>query len=463
MPLPSFLAHIKSRLTPACPVRAQLHKKIAWLTTGGLLTPLMASLVLPVLPPLASPYPSAQDAGDHYVLTLPLPALETTPPPAATQPASITSAPTWKTDTVQRKDTLGSVFERMGLDVRDAYTLTASSKRARQLMSQLKPGQTLRVLPNAQQQVQTLQLFSDKLNYSEFNRVGESYQLQAISLSPDILYAFAEAHIENSLFESANQAGIEDRLTMKLADVFGWDIDFALDIRSGDSFHVVYEELYLDGEKIGNGDIVAAEFRNRGQTYQALRYTDSNGERSYYTPEGESMRKTFLRTPIEFARISSHFNLKRKHPILHTLRAHKGTDYAASRGTPIRATGSGRITFAGSKGGYGRTVIIQHGQNYETRYGHLQSYARGIRNGFKVKQGQIIGYVGSSGLATGPHLHYEFHVNGVERNPVKVKFPKTDSISPEEKPRFLAQTHQHLQQLTSYLGRPTATQLALLE
>jgi murein DD-endopeptidase MepM/ murein hydrolase activator NlpD len=455
--LSSILAQLKSHLLPACPVRARLQKKIALLAT---LAPMMASLAFLPLPESRA----LPDSSDYRVRELALPLDDHGTTDQSLPVAITTPSPAWHMVDVGRNDTLGSIFQRAGLKERDAYLLTASSKRARQIATQLRPGQQVHFLLNTQQELQQLRVVEDKLHYTEFSRADNgSYQLQEVTLTPDVLYGFAEARIDNSLFESANQAGVEDRLTMKLADVFGWDIDFAMDIRSGDSFHMVYEQLYLNGEKIGNGDIVAAEFRNRGQVYQAIRYTDSSGDTAYYTPEGGSMRKEFLRSPIEFARISSHFNLKRKHPILHTIRAHKGTDYAAARGTPIRATGDGRIRFAGNKGGYGKVVIIQHGQSYETVYGHLQGYARGVRSGFKVKQGQVIGYVGSSGLATGPHLHYEFHVNGIERNPVTVKFPFTASISATEKPRFLAESSRYMLQLASYLGRPFPTQLALAE
>lgn len=444
-------------LLPACP---RLRKRLALLTTGSLLTPLMASLLVPVMPP---PLPAAPAAEEMRVVNLSLPLAEAPTdeePPAPTPPVDEKASP-WQNETVRRNDTLGSVFQRLGLSQQEAYRLSTSSKRAKQIVSQLRPGQQVQVLLDAQQQVEQVRLVNSRLSYSEFARQPEgSYRLNEVLLTPDILYSFAEATIDQSLFQSASDAGIPDRLTMKLADIFGWDVDFVQDIRSGDSFHIVYEQLYLNGEHIGDGEIVAAEFRNQGQTFQALRYTYANGESSYFTPEGQSMRKEFLRSPIEFARISSHFNLKRKHPVLHTIRAHKGTDYAASRGTPIRATGDGRVEFAGTKGGYGKMVILQHGQSYETRYGHMQNYARGIRSGARVKQGQVIGYVGSSGLATGPHLHYEFHVNGSVRNPVTVKFPKSEAISAREKPRFLAQTSRYQIQLASFLGRPLPAQLA---
>ena len=214
---------------------------------------------------------------------------------------------------------------------------------------------------------------------------------------------------------------------MELVRIFGWDVDFAQDIRSGDSFHVIYNDYRLNDEKLADGDILAAEFTTQGNTYRALRFEDENGNASYYTPEGESMLGTFLRTPVEFSRISSRFG-NRKHPILKTWRAHKGVDYAASRGTPIIATADGKVIHAGNKGGYGRTAILRHAGRFTTLYGHMNGFAKGIHKGATVKQGDIIGYVGSTGLATGPHLHYEFRVDGVHKNPLTYKTPKASAI-----------------------------------
>ena len=210
---------------------------------------------------------------------------------------------------------------------------------------------------------------------------------------------------------------------------------------------MLYEELYLDGERIGTGDILAAEFTNKGKIYQAVRYTDQQGHTDYYSPDGHSMRKTFLRSPVAFSRISSRFSTGRKHPILNRIRAHKGVDYAAARGTPVKATGNGKIILRGKKGGYGKTVVIKHGSNYSTLYAHLNSYARGLRNGSRVQQGKIIGYVGSTGLATGPHLHYEFLVNGVHRNPLTVKLPDAAPLPKKYRQDFKLATENLLAQL----------------
>jgi len=239
----------------------------------------------------------------------------------------------------------------------------------------------------------------------------------------------ASGVIDSSLFLAAKESGISQNIIMELANVFGWDIDFALDIRKGDSFSVLYEELYRNGEKISDGNILAADFTNNGKVYRAVRYTNPQTNVSeYYTPDGKSMRKAFLRTPVNFTRISSRFTTSRYHPVLHKFRSHKGVDYAAKRGTPIYAAGDGKVIFKGKKGGYGNVMILQHGTKYTTLYAHLKTYNRKLRNGSKVKQGQTIAYVGSSGLATGPHLHYEFRVNGVHRNPLTVKLPISNPV-----------------------------------
>lgn len=227
---------------------------------------------------------------------------------------------------------------------------------------------------------------------------------------------------------------------MDLANVFGYDIDFALDLREGDEFELVYEEKFVADKVVGSGNILAARFTNRGKTYSAVRYVNKQGLPSYYRADGTSMRKAFIRTPVDFARISSRFSTGRRHPVLNKIRAHKGVDYAAPRGTPIKATGDGRVTLAGRHGGYGNTVIIQHGNRYKTLYAHMHNFAKGIRNGSQVKQGQVIGYVGTTGLSTGPHLHYEFQVNGVHVDPLSQKLPMADPIAASEKQRFLQQS-----------------------
>src|SRR5690606_17762117 len=258
-------------------------------------------------------------------------------------------------------------------------------------LRRIVPGQTIAFQVGENGKLQQLNYVKDSLNSLNFARDhdGEGFTAKKIERQPDIQIAFRQATINSSLFMAGKDAGMTGSLIMELANIFAWDIDFALDIRRGDQFKVMYEERYLDGKKIGNGAILAAEFVNQGKTFQSVRYTNAEGATHYYTPTGESMRKEFLRMPVDFARISSHFNLNRKHPILHTIRAHKGTDYAAARGTPIKASGDGKVIFAGVKGGYGNTVILQHGQAYQTLYAHMHNFGKGVKVGTRVRQGQI--------------------------------------------------------------------------
>lgn len=366
--------------------------------------------------------------------------------PAATE--NIPVGPQWKEFTIQNGDNLSLLFKRAGLNDRAIYELFSDAKDAKGLRH-IRPGQKMSFLVE-NGRLNGLIYIINELNSLSFERDKKGFSGKQITLKPDIKYAFRQATIDSSLYMAGKRAGMPSNLTMEMANIFGWDIDFALDIKKGDSFKVMYEEQFLNGKKIGVGKIMAAEFTNGGKAFKAVRYTDKEGSSSYYTPDGRGMHKAFLRTPIEFARISSHFNLARKHPVLHIIRAHKGTDYAAARGTPIRATGSGKVSFAGVRGGYGNAVIIQHGHGIETLYGHMNAFAKGVRNGSRVSQGDVIGYVGSTGLASGPHLHYEFHLNGQVRNPVTVPLPKSIGIEKTELARFTETTRPLIAQLDQF-------------
>lgn len=362
----------------------------------------------------------------------------------------------YKTFTIKSGDSLSTLFKRAGLSDRDLYQLINEASEAGALR-RIMPGHEITFALDENGALQELIYERDRLRSLKFSRDSGVFTSEELERKPDVQIAYRHATIDSSLFMAGQSAGISDNMTMELAGIFGWDIDFILDIRRGDTFSVLFEEHFLDGEKIGNGAILAAEFTNRGSTYQAVRYENSQGRNDYYTPEGRSMRRAFLRTPVEFTRISSPFNPNRRHPVLNTIRAHKGTDYAAPRGTPVKAAGDGRIKFAGRKGGYGNTVILQHGQTYETLYAHMHNFRRGVRSGSNVKQGQTIGYVGSTGLATGPHLHYEFYVNGSVRNPETVELPKADSVPSAEMARFKANIQPIMAQMKQYRSE---TQLA---
>lgn len=356
-------------------------------------------------------------------------------------------AANWLEMTVASGDTLSGLFDRYGLPAADWMALSKTAK-AGDALTRIRPGDRLRIDRDASGRVTKLEYPLDQLTTLMVER-GDSGEFLAQTLTVDVeeRTAYATGEIHSSLFATANAAGLSDKLTMELANIFGWDIDFALDIRRGDQFAVVYQQRFLDGEKIADGDILAAEFINQGRVIRAVRFETPEGDADYYTPSGDSMRKAFIRTPVDFARISSGFNLNRKHPILNTIRAHKGVDYAAPRGTPIKSTGDGKVIFAGTKGGYGRTVIVQHGRQYTTLYAHMNSFRKGIRTGARVRQGQTIGYVGSSGLATGPHLHYEFRLDGVHRNPVTVPLPRAHPVPAALKAEFMQATTPLVAQL----------------
>jgi len=347
---------------------------------------------------------------------------------------------------IKSGDNLSSVFARMGLNDRDIYELFDGNKSAKDLRS-IVPGQKFEFLVDAQGKLQELKYYKNTLDSLKFTRNETGFSSEQTSLKPEIKRSFRQGTINSSLFLAGKQAGLPITLTMELANIFGYDVDFAQDIQKGDQFKVMFEEQYLNNKKIGTGVILSAEFTNAGKTFRAVRYTSKDGTTRYYTPDGRGMNKAFLRMPVEFARISSGFSLGRLHPVLNTIRAHKGTDYAAATGTPIRSTGDGKIIFAGRQGGFGNCIVIQHGQGYETLYGHLSKFGKGISNGTRVSQGQVIGYVGMTGLASGPHLHYEFHVNGQVRNPVTVDLPKSVGIATNEKDRFSSATQTLVAQL----------------
>ena len=361
-------------------------------------------------------------------------------------------APTesWDNFKVKNGDTLSTLFKKAGFNDRVMYKVIAGHKSNKKLAS-IYPGETLSFSKDDNGELNSIKLQRNRLESFVLSVQDDGkFTSETITLEPDVQLAYAEGRIDSSLFLAGQKAGLKQSMIMELANIFGWDIDFILDIRNGDSFSLIYEELFIDGEKINNGKIIAATFTNQGRELKAVLYKDKKGTQNYFTPDGHSMRKAFLRTPIDFARISSHFNLRRKHPVLHTIRAHKGTDYAAGRGTPIKATGDGKVVHAGRKGGYGKAVVIQHGQKFSTLYAHMSKYAKGVRSGSRVKQGQVIGYVGSTGLASGPHLHYEFKVNGVQKNSIKVKLPHAKPVHKNEMAEFKKQTELYLSQLETF-------------
>ena len=349
----------------------------------------------------------------------------------------------WVEQTVGSGDSLSLLFSRAKLSAADVYKV--SSSKDGKLLRNLYPGESFRFGLNKTGELEELQYIKSKLVSRIYSLEGDSYSSELRELKPDTLLSYREGIIKDSLYLSAQQANLPDKLIMELANIFAWDIDFVFDIRQGDSFSILFQEKYLDGEKFGVGDIVAASFTNRSKSYNAVLYTDSQGHSSYYTPEGLSMRKAFLRAPLDIFRISSGFNLRRKHPIHKMIKAHRGVDYAAPRGTPVFSAGDGKVTATGYSKANGNYVFVQHGQTYMTKYLHLNK--KKVRKGQVVKQRQIIGTVGSTGYATGPHLHYEFLVNGVHRNPRTVKLPQANPISATELAAFKLATTPVLTQL----------------
>lgn len=341
----------------------------------------------------------------------------------------------WVEHRVAKGDSLAKIFDRQGLDASLLHRIVTSSQAA-STMARIRPGQQFRFQFDENRDLIRLELHRNPVESLHVDITDDSILVQEVSKSVETRIASSAGLIESSLFLDGQKAGLSDAKIMELATIFGWDIDFALEIRAGDQFRVLYEEQFLDGVKLRDGPIIAAEFTNRGTTYQALRYQDQNGEIGYFDTDGHSKRRAFIRTPIKFARISSRYNPRRWHPVLKKWRSHKGVDYAAPTGTPVKATGDGRVAFRGTKGGYGRTVILEHGGKYTTLYAHLSRYSKRSAPNKSVKQGQVIGYVGKSGLATGPHLHYEFRVHGGHRDPLRVKLPRSLALPKAELANF---------------------------
>ena len=345
---------------------------------------------------------------------------------------------------VRKSDSLDRLFKRHGLNRTDLANIMKLDT-AREHLRLVKPGDEILVRESGGRILQ----LDRQVSLSEvlsIERNGDVFKAQMLEHELEAQPVRTTGTIDSSLFLAAADAGISDRTIMNLAGIFAWDIDFVLDIRQGDGFSLVYEEFWQDGKRVAEGDILAAEFINRGKRYRAVRFKDASGRVDYYTPEGRSVRKAFVRAPLSFARISSNFNPRRRHPKLNTIRAHKGVDYAAPTGTPIKAAGDGKVIRRGRKGGYGNTVIVQHGGNITTLYAHMSRFSK-ARVGSRVRQVDIIGYVGSTGLATGPHLHYEYRRNGVHLNPRTVKLPDAQPIDAAYLAAFQKAASPLLQQL----------------
>ena len=382
-------------------------------------------------------------------------------PPAT--PVAVSAAPEplippWKEFRVRNGDNLSLIFNRAGFNDTDLYRVArASDGRS---LRRVYPGETVAFQANNDGELIAVRHVQSPLLTTLYTLESDGFVATDQVREPERSARNVSMTIDTSLFLAGTAAGLSDAMIMELAGIFGGVIDFVLDPRQGDTIHVLYEELMLDGQRFDDGPILAASFTNRGETFEAYRYTDLEGDTSYYNEKGVSMRKAFLRAPLDFTRVSSNFNPNRLHPIYKTQRPHRGTDYAAPRGTPVYAAGDGRVIEAGYTRPNGRYVFIQHGEQFETHYLHLHKLK--VKKGDRVKQGAVIGTVGSTGAATGPHLHYEFLVNGVHRNPRTVHkiLPKARSLPEEELPRYLAAIQQPTRQLASLRN---AQQLAAAE
>ena len=359
---------------------------------------------------------------------------------------------------VGRNDTLDAIFRRMALDTADLAAIR-QLPGIRQSLDFLKPGDAIK-LTHTDGEIKELTRKVSETQTLEVVRKDDGFAAKMIDNPVETRTRTATATIDSSLFQAAEAADISDMVALKLANVFAWDIDFVLDIREGDRFTVAYEQIYQDGKYLRDGEVLAAEFVNSGKVYRAVRFAADTGAAGYYTPEGLPMRKAFLRAPVEFTRVSSVFNPRRMHPILNRIRGHMGTDYAAPTGTPVHAAGDGRISFAGQRGGYGNAVIVAHGNNVSTLYGHMSRFARHVRVGTHVQQGDVIGYVGMTGLATGPHLHYEYLVNGVHKNPQTVQLPGAEPLHAEALQKFRRLTAPLLADLSPQQASPAAVAAA---
>lgn len=347
---------------------------------------------------------------------------------------------------LQRNENLVSLFSRLLLEEGEITSMLNSvSSAEKRRLSRLAVGTDIYISLADGERLQELIVMEDPIKGRRYYRNTKggfsvtNHQAEYVAK-----YKYKAANIESSLYQDGVSQGMSARLILNFAELFAYDIDFANDVRAGDSFAMLLEDIYVENRSVKEDTIAVAEFVNNGKKIVAVRYTNSIGQVGYYTPKGESMRSRFLRMPISLARISSRFNPRRRHPVLNIVRPHNGVDFAARRGTPIFTTGNGRLSFVGTKGGYGKTIIVDHGDGYTTLYAHMRGYAKGMRRGKVVKQGQIIGYVGTTGVSTGPHLHYEFRIRGKHRDPLKVKFDRSVKLNKRELPRFLKHSEELL-------------------
>ncbi len=361
---------------------------------------------------------------------------EITLPDAASTQQNVAEQHFWYKDHVRHDDTLNNVLSRLNVHNRDAINFIRNDAVASEIASALKPSHNMEAQSDGDGNLISLEYQLDTDQFININQTPSGYTASKVIHKLESRPILKSAKIKSSLFGATDDANIPDDVAIQVAEMFESQIDFNTDLRRGDHFNVIYEGSYDEGELVKTGKVLAAEFVNNGKTYQAIGYRDTAGEMQYYTPDGKSLHKSFLRSPLEFTRVSSSFSTGRFHPILQRIKAHQGVDLAAPSGTRIKASGDAIVNFVGQKGGYGNVIILKHENGVSTVYGHLSRFADGLHKGEKVAQGDLIGFVGMTGLATGPHLHYEFMVNGEHRDPMTVALPKADPITGQNKVAF---------------------------
>ena len=359
---------------------------------------------------------------------------------------SLTPIKSKQIHTVRKGDSLSVIFEDKQVPLNTAYKIFDFDKN--NLLSSIIPGDIME-FNYMGNDLLSIEIIKDDIN-SILIKAEDEISIVNIKKEAQTITSFGFGEIRDSFYKSAKDVGIPDSIIMDFAYIFGWDIDFIFDVRKGDKFSVIYETDFSEGEKISSGDIVFAEFTNREKKYIAQRFFDDVQGKQYFNENGENVKKAFLRAPLDFAYISSHFNPNRMHPILHKIKAHNGVDYAAKRNTPVKASGDGVISFIGRQSGYGRTVEIKHGGNIKTLYAHLERFNTKLKVGSKVKQGEIIAFVGDSGQATGPHLHFEFWQGEIRSDPVKVKLPSAKPVNNAQRNEFENLLTLNLNKLNEY-------------
>jgi murein DD-endopeptidase MepM/ murein hydrolase activator NlpD len=365
----------------------------------------------------------------------------------------------WYKDHVRRDDTLNNVLSRLNVHNSDAINFIRNDTTASEITSALKPSHNMEAQTDNDGNLISLEYQLDADQFIHVKQTATGYESSKVTHKLESRPILKSAKIKSSLFGATDDANIPDDVAVQVAEMFESQIDFNTDLRRGDHFNVIYEGSYDQGELVKTGKVLAAEFVNNGKTYQAIGYRDASGEMQYYTADGKSLHKSFLRSPLEFTRVSSSFSTGRFHPILQRIKAHQGVDLAAPIGTRIKASGDAIVDFVGQKGGYGNVIVLKHENGVSTVYGHLSRFADGLHKGEKVAQGDLIGYVGMTGLATGPHLHYEFMVNGEHRDPMTVALPKADPITGQDKVAFEALSNQ----LTAQIALLGNSNIAALE